>query len=90
MIRYDKEKQILYLKPKITSRVDKDVVLSRLMETLTDDREYPIEIQRLKSFVTRIGKIQIMLKIDISDVYILNHQLIIEIKSKAVKTDKQQ
>jgi len=60
------------------------------METLTDDREYPIEIQRLKSFVTRIGKIQIMLKIDISDVYILNHQLIIEIKSKAVKTDKQQ
>jgi hypothetical protein len=90
MIRYDKEKQILYLKSKITSRADKDVVLSRLMETLTDDREYPIEIQRLKSFVTRIGKIQIMLKMDISDVYILNYQLIVEIKSKAVKTDKQQ
>jgi hypothetical protein len=65
MIRYDKEKQILYLKSKITSRADKDVVLSRLMETLTDDREYPIEIQRLKSFVTRIGKIQIMLKMNI-------------------------
>ncbi len=90
MIRYDKEKQILYLKSKITSRADKDVVLSRLMETLTDDREYPIEIQRLKSFVTRIGKIQIMLKMDISDVYILNYQLIVEIKSKAVKIDKQQ
>jgi hypothetical protein len=90
MIRYDKEKQILYLKSKITSRADKDVVLSRLMETLTDDREYPIEIQRLKSFVTRIVKIQIMLKMDISDVYILNYQLIVKIKSKAVKIDKQQ
>ena len=66
------------------------MVLSRLMETLTDDREYPIEIQRLKSFVTRIVKIQIMLKMDISDVYILNYQLIVKIKSKAVKIDKQQ
>lgn len=89
-IRYDKEKRILYLKPKITSKADKDVVLTRLMETLTGDREYPVEIQRLKSFVTRIGKTQIMIKIDISDVYISNHQLIVEIKPKAVKTDKQQ
>lgn len=89
-IRYDKEKQILYLKPKITSRADKDVVLTRLMETLTGDREYPVEIQRLKSFVTRIGKTQIMIKMDISDVYISKHKLIVEIKPKAVKTDKQQ
>jgi hypothetical protein len=89
-IRYDKEKQILYLKPKITSRADKDVVLTRLMETLTGDREYPVKIQKLKSFVTRVGKTHILIKMDISDVYTLKHQLIVEIKPKAVKTDKQQ
>ena len=90
IIRYDKEKQILYLKPKITSRADKDVALTHLMETLTGDSEYPVDMQRLKSFVTRVGKSQIMINMNISDVYTSKHQLIIEIKPKATKTGKQQ
>jgi len=89
MIRYDKGKQILYLKPKITSNADEDVVLTHLVKTLTGDSEYPVEIQRLKSFATKIGKTQLMINIDISNIYTSNHQLIIKIKPKATKPDKQ-
>jgi len=87
--RYDKRKQILYLKPKITRKADNDVVLTHLMETLTEGNEYPVEIQKLKSFITRIGKTKIMIKMDISNIYISKHKLIIEIKPTASKTYKQ-
>lgn len=87
-LRYDKGKQILYLKPKIISAADNDVVLTLLMEALTEESEYPVEIQKLKSFVTRIGKTQIMIKMDISNIYTLKHKLIIEIKPNVSKTDK--
>lgn len=87
-LRYDKGKQILYLKPKIISAADNDVVLTLLMEALTEESEYPVEIQKLKSFVTRIGKTQIMIKMDISNIYTLKHKLIIEIKPNVSKTYK--
>ena len=89
-LRYDKRKQILYLKPKIISTADNDVVLTRLMEAFTEESEYPVEIQKLKSFVTRIGQTKIRINMDISNIYTSNHKLIIKVKTKVSKTGKKE
>lgn len=83
-IRYDKEKSILYIRPKIVERRNKNKILLRLLAELID-KEYPVEIQKLKPIVTRFGDKSVTIDMDISNVYAVHNRLLIGI-SPGVKS----
>ena len=80
-IRYDREKRILYVRPKITERRDGDKALLRLLAELID-KEYPLEIQRLTPLVTRFGDKSVTIDMDISNVYAVQNRLLIGVRPR--------
>ncbi len=78
-IRYDKEKSILYIRPKIVERRNRNKVLLRLLAELID-KEYPVEIQKLKPIITRFGDKSVTIDMDISNVYAVHNRLFIGIR----------
>ena len=83
-IRYDKEKSILYIRPKIVERRNRNKVLLRLLAELID-KEYPVEIQKLKPIITVFGDKSVTIDMDISNVYAVHNRLLIRI-SPSVKS----
>jgi len=80
-IRYDREKRILYVRPKITERRYGDKALLRLLAELID-KEYPLEIQRLTPLVTRFGDKSVTIDMDISNVYAVQNRLLIGVRPR--------
>ena len=78
-IRYDKEKSILYIRPKIVERRNRNKILLRLLAELID-KEYPVEIQKLKPIITRFGDKSVTIDMDISNVYAVHNRLLIGIR----------
>ena len=78
-IRYDKEKSILYIRPKIVERRNRNKVLLRLLAELID-KEYPVEIQKLKPIITGFGDKSVTIDMDISNVYAVHNRLLIGIR----------
>jgi len=87
-IRYDKEKNILYMRPKIMEKGNGNELLWPLLAILMNDKEYPVEIQKLKPIITEFSSKTATINMDISDVYITNNRLFIGIRPTLEKNSK--
>lgn len=81
-IRYDEEKQILYVKPTIMEETDRGEVLWSLLVALIGEREYPIEIQKLRPMIAWFGKSSVKTGMDISSICTANNRLFIGIRPR--------
>jgi len=85
-IRYDKEKNILYVKPKIVERGNRNKILLPLLLELID-KEYPVELQKLKPIITKFGDKSATIDMDIANVYTVHDRLLIAIRPR-VRSEK--
>lgn len=81
-IRYDKGRNILYVKPEINQEKTDEQVLVPLLASLIEGREFPIEIQKMEPIITKIGDKSLTINMDISNIFILNSILFIGITPK--------
>lgn len=81
-IRYDKGRNILYVRPEVIQKKAEEQLLVPLLAALIEGREFPIEIQELKPIVTRIGDKSLIINMDISSIFTLNSILFIGIRPK--------
>jgi hypothetical protein len=81
-IRYDKERNILFVRPEVIQENTDEQVLVPLLATLIEGREFPIEIQKLESIVTKIGDKSLTIDMDISNIFTLDSILFIGIRPK--------
>ena len=86
-IRYDKERNVLYVKPEIIQERAEEQALVPLLAALIEGREFPIEIQKLEPIITKIGDKSLIINMDISSIFTLDSILFIGIKPK-VKENK--
>ena len=87
-IRYDKEKKILFVKPNIIEKGSRNELLGQLLAALTNDREFPVEIQKLKPIITKSSGKTVTINMNISNVYTVNNRLFIGIRPTFEKTNK--
>jgi hypothetical protein len=87
-IRYDKEKGILYVRPRVLEIRGGNEVLLPLLVGLINDEEYPIKAKELKPIITEYGNKSLVINMDISSVYTEHHMLFIEIKPSVVKNSE--
>ena len=86
-IRYDKGRNVLYVKPEIIQERAEEQALVPLLAALIEGREFPIEIQKLEPIITKIGDKSLIINMDISSIFTLDSILFIGIKPK-VKENK--
>jgi hypothetical protein len=90
LLRYDKSKKKLYLKPHVESPQDKesfsqgDVLIDTLLTALSDI-EYPIDVTQIKPITTNLYNTELAINMNISDIYADNNMLIVEIIPTAQK-----
>jgi hypothetical protein len=89
-LRYDKIEKILYVKPHIDEpkntkdQSQGDMLLNALLQGLSD-LEFPISLKDLKPITTDVDSTQIIIQMDIIDIYADNDMLYIETKPNAKK-----
>jgi len=79
-IRYDGNKGLLYVRPKVVEEGQKRDVLWLLLVSLFGDREYPVEVQKLKPIAARVSDKTLEIDLDISNIYTANDSLFIAIR----------
>jgi hypothetical protein len=79
-IRYDGEKRLLYVMPKLMEEGKKGDVLWLLLVALFSEREYPVEIQKLKPIATQFSDKTVEIDMDISRIYTANGRLLIGLR----------
>jgi hypothetical protein len=84
-MRYDEEKQILYVKPTIMGDANRGDVLWPLLVALIGEREHPIELQKLKPIMAQFGKKSLTIGMDISRIYSADNRLFIGIRPRVKK-----
>jgi hypothetical protein len=90
--RFDKNKQRLFLKPVITASSETDgwsqgdALLNTLLMALSG-LEYPIDLADIKPVSTELQNQLLTLNTDISDVYVADNKLFVELRPRA-KVDK--
>jgi len=87
-IRYDKEKGILYVKPRILEKRSSNEVLLPLLVGLINDKEYPITVKKLEPIITKYGNKSLIINMDISSVYTEQNMLFIGIKPSVMKNSE--
>ncbi len=89
-LRFDKNKKKLYIKPHVESPQSKkefsqgDILLDTLFNALSDI-EYPVDVDKLEPITAELYDTALTINMDISDVYIDNNKLFIEIIPTAQK-----
>lgn len=81
-IRYDKRRNILYVRPEVIQERAEEQALVPLLAALIEGREFPIEIQDLEPIITKIGDKSLTVDMDISSIFTLNNILFIGIRPK--------
>jgi len=81
-IRYDRERNVLFVRPEVIQENTDEQVLVPLLSALIEGREFPIEIQQLESIVTKIGDKSLTIDMDISNIFTLDSILFIGIRPK--------
>ena len=79
-IRYDGEKGLLYVRPKVVEEGKKDDVLWLLLVSILSEGEYPVEVQELKPIAARFSNKTIEIDMDISNIYTANDRLFIALQ----------
>jgi len=86
-LRYDRGKRILYVRPKITERGNRNRILVRLLAELMD-KEYPVEIKKLTPLVTRFGDKSVTIAMDITNVYAVHNRLLIGVRPRVMSKNE--
>jgi hypothetical protein len=81
-IRYDKETHILYVKPTLREGDERRELLWPLLMALLGEREYPIEIQRLRPIVAKVSNRAVTIDMEISDIYTVPNRLFIALSPR--------
>jgi hypothetical protein len=81
-IRYDKGRNVLYVRPEIIQERAEEQALVPLLAALIEGREFPIEIQKLEPIITKIGDKSLTIDMDISSIFTLNRILFIGLRPK--------
>jgi hypothetical protein len=76
-IRYDAETRILYLKPEAVEQAEKGNAFLQLLTSLVSDREYPLEIGKIKPIRARASSKTLQIDMDIASLYTANDKLFI-------------
>lgn|GEM_PF-987746 len=79
-IRYDKENSILYVRPQIVEKRNRNEVLWPLLVALIGNKEYPVQIQRLKPLIAKFSNKSVIIRMHISNIYTTKNRLFIEIR----------
>jgi hypothetical protein len=87
-MRYDKEKHILYVQPKLMDKGNNNELLRPLLSALMHEKEYPVEIQKLKPIITEFSNKTVTIHMDISTMYTVNNRLFIGIRPTLEKSRK--
>ena len=89
-IRYDSNKGLLYIRPKVVEEGKKGDFLWLLLVSILSGREYPVEVQELKPIAARFSKKTVEIDMDISNIYTTNDRLFIAMRPtvKATQMDK--
>lgn len=85
-LRYDRKKNILYVKPVIIQEEKGKEGLALLLNALAGGAEFPLEIQKLKPIIAKFGKDILTVNMKISNIYTSSGVLFIKIKPKVKKT----
>jgi hypothetical protein len=85
-LRYDSEESILYVKPEIIAEETEKETLALLLAALVSGQEFPLEIQKLKPIIAKLGNAALTINMNISNIYTLNDVLIIGIKPTVTKS----
>jgi len=86
-IRYDAEKRLLYVRPKVVEEGKQGDVPWLLLMSLLSGREYPMEIRKFKPIEARVNDKALEIDMDISDIYTANDRLFIAM-SPTVKAEQ--
>jgi len=88
-IRYDGNKGLLYVRPKVVEQGEKGNALWLLLMSLFNEEEYPVEIQKLKPIAARVSGKTVEIAMDISNIYTTNDRLLIAMRPtvKATQMD---
>lgn len=81
-IRYDMEKRLLYVRPKIAEQENKRDILWLLVVSIFGDGEYPVEIKKLKGIETKISNKAVKVDMDISNIYTVTDRLFIALQHR--------
>jgi hypothetical protein len=87
-IRYDRARHILYVKPMAIDVGNSREVLRPLLVALIGDREYPIQIQKLKPIIVEFANRTVTIDINISNVYTADNRVFIGI-SPSLRANRQ-
>jgi len=79
-IRYDGEKRLLYIRPKVVEEGKKGDILRLLLMSIVSEGEYPVEIQKLKPLEARVSDKTVEIDMDISNIYTANDRLFIAVR----------
>lgn len=85
-LRYDRKKNILYVKPVMIQEKKGKEGLAVLVNALAGGAEFPLEIQKLKPIIAKFGNDILTVNLKISDIHTLSGVLFIKIMPKAKKS----
>jgi hypothetical protein len=86
-IRYDADKRLLCLRPKVTEEAEKGNLLG-LLVSLLSGKEYPVEIGKIKPIETRVSGKTLGIDLDISNIYTADNRLFVALRPR-VRTGKE-
>jgi len=88
LLRYDRNKKLLFVTPHIRGVIDKDnvnqggMLLHALLKGLSGI-EYPVKISELKPIKTTLSKRDLFINVDITDIYAESGKLVVTMKPSA-------
>jgi len=91
-IRYDADKRLLYLSPKVAEQGEKGNALWMVLVSVLSGQEYPVEIRKLKPIAAKISDKTLEIDMEISNISTENERLFIvmrpTVKAKQMDTAK--
>lgn len=84
-LRYDRQRNVLYVKPEIISEKTGSESFSLLLNGLLGDEEIPLEIQKIRPFIAKLGNDTLTVNMNISNIYTMAEVLCIGIEPSVLK-----
>jgi hypothetical protein len=85
LIRYDRENDLLYVKPKILEEGKGGELMGSVLNVLVGSKEFSVEVQRLRPIVAKFSNKTVTIDMDISNIFTANDRLFIVLRPN-VKT----
>jgi len=80
LIRYDRENDLLYVKPKILEEGEGGELMGSMLNVLVGSKEFSVEVQRLRPIVAKFSNKTVTIDMDISNIFTANDRLFIVLR----------